>query len=281
VVLTLSRAALDEFLRAAPSLEEHLEQSAAAPKPAGNKYGESPVDISAGHQGEQLLPATYVDYEAAPREYAMSVAQTTLRVHTRVADLYSKPMDQTKEQLRLTVEELLERQEQELLTNTDFGLLHNVAYSQRIQTRTGPPGPDDMDELLSRRRSTAFFLAHPKAIAAFRRECTSRGLYPQEVLVDGQPQAAWRGVPVLPSDKIPVTAQGTSSILAMRIGEDSSGVIGLRPTTLPDEVRPGINVRFTGIDELAVMSYQVSSYCSAAVLVPDALGVLENVELGR
>jgi hypothetical protein len=30
-----------------------------------------------------------------------------------------------------------------------------------------------------------------------------------------------------------------------------------------------------------VMSYLVSAYYSAAILVPDALGVLENVEIGR
>ncbi len=48
-----------------------------------------------------------------------------------------------------------------------------------------------------------------------------------------------------------------------------------------DEVQPGVSVRFTGIDDLAVMSYLVSAYHSVAVLVPDALGVLENVELGR
>jgi hypothetical protein len=40
-------------------------------------------------------------------------------------------------------------------------------------------------------------------------------------------------------------------------------------------------VRFMGIDEKAVMSYLVSTYFSAAVLVPDALGILENVEIGR
>ena len=36
-----------------------------------------------------------------------------------------------------------------------------------------------------------------------------------------------------------------------------------------------------GIDEKAVISYLVSTYFSAAVLVPDAIGMLENVELGR
>lgn len=211
----------------------------------------------------------------------MSLAQTGLRVHTRVADLYGKPMDQTQQQIRLAVEELKERQEYELLNHPDFGLLHDAAFGSRIQTRTGPPAPEDFDELLSRRRSTEFFLAHPLTIAAFRRECTARGLYPDSVLVDGVPHTSWRGVPVLPSNKIPISAQRTSTVLAMRVGEDSSGVIGLRPSAVPDELEPGISVRFTGIDDRAVASYLVSSYYSAAILVPDALGLLENVEIGR
>ncbi len=62
---------------------------------------------------------------------------------------------------------------------------------------------------------------------------------------------------------------------------ESQGVIGLHQTGLPDEFQPGLNVRFMGIDEKAVISYLVSAYYSAAVLVPDALAVLENVEVGR
>ena len=60
-----------------------------------------------------------------------------------------------------------------------------------------------------------------------------------------------------------------------------SGVVGLRQTGIPDEHEPGLNVRFMGLDEHAVTSYLVSTYYSAAVLVPDALGVLEHVETTR
>ena len=35
-----------------------------------------------------------------------------------------------------------------------------------------------------------------------------------------------------------------------------------------------------GINEKAIISYLVSTYYSAAVLVPDALGILEDVQLG-
>jgi Phage capsid-like protein len=91
---------------------------------------------------------------------------------------------------------------------------------------------------------------------------------------------AWRDVPIYPCSKIPVTGH-TTSILAMRTGENEQGVVGLHQTGLPDEFEPGLNVRFMGIDDKAIISYLVSAYYSAAILVPDALGVLENVELGR
>lgn len=281
VLLALTRADLQEFLAATPRLRNHLERLAATPPPPQTRHGEAAVHITAGHTGEPALTSTYVDYDLAPREYGMSIAQTVLRVHTRVADLYGEPMDQTEEQLRLAVEELLERQEHELLHHRDFGLLNNVAFSQRVQTRSGPPTPDDLDDLLARRRSTRFFLAHPRAIAAFHRECTRRGVHPDQVDDEGRPRPAWRGVPMLPCDKIPITREGTSSILAMRTGEASSGVVGLRPASVPEQVRPGVSVRRMGIDESAITTYQVSAYFSVAVLLPDALGVLENVELGR
>ncbi|GAA3432430.1 hypothetical protein GCM10018954_020330 [Kutzneria kofuensis] len=139
-----------------------------------------------------------------------------------------------------------------------------------------------MDELVSRRRKTKFFLAHPKAIAAFGRELNARGLYPSPVIVDGRPLQSWRGVPIFPCDKIPIDPEhNTTSILAMRTGEDDNGVIGLHQTGIPDEREPGLSVRFTGISDKAILSYLVSTYYSCAVLVPDALGVLEDVELGN
>nr|MDQ5827982.1 hypothetical protein [Chloroflexota bacterium] len=138
-------------------------------------------------------------------------------------------------------------------------LLHNADQSQRINTRTGPPTPDDMDKLLSGRRKSRFFLAHPQTIAAFGRECNRRGLYPQDVDIDGHTVRAWRGVPIFPCDKIPITETRTSSILVLRTGEEDEGVIGLHQTGIPDEVRPGCNVRFMGIDAKAIISYLVSN----------------------
>jgi hypothetical protein len=265
-----------------PALTSHLESARDRKSRPQDQHGEAEVSVSAGHAGEPDLPGTFVDYDTSPREYELSVAQTVLRVHTRVADLYNKPMDQIEQQLRLTIEALRERQEAELLNNPDFGLLHNAAPAQHLQTRSGPPTPDDMDELLATVwKDPSFFLAHPRAIAAFGRECSKRGIYPSSVDFGGHQIPAWRGVPLFPCSKIPVAQGNTSSILLMRTGEDTRGVVGLRQTGLPDEYEPGLNVRFMNISEKGIMSYLVSTYYSAAILVPDAIGVLENAELGQ
>ncbi|AWN27366.1 MULTISPECIES: family 2B encapsulin nanocompartment shell protein [Streptomyces] len=281
VLMTLPWDVVREFTDRVPSLAAHLTAYAERQQRPMNRKGEAEVPVRAGHVGEPTLSGGFVDYDLAPREYELSLTQTVLRVHSRVADLYNDPMDQTQQQLRLTVEEIRERQEWELLNNREFGLLHNADYGQRISTYTGPPTPDDMDELLSMRRKTRLFLAHPKAIAAFFRQCNKRGLVPGTANVDGHEVPAWRGVPIFPCGKIPVSDTHTSSILALRTGEADQGVVGLHQTGIPEEYQPGLNVRFMGIDPSAVINYLVTAYYSVAILVPDAVGVLENVQIGR
>ncbi|MEU6529370.1 family 2B encapsulin nanocompartment shell protein [Streptomyces sp. NPDC046928] len=280
-VLVLDRRDFEQIAERAESLQGHLEQLRSIPAQRTNKYGEKALDLAAGHSGEPDIPHTFVDYEARPREYELSIAQTVLRIHTRVADLYNQPMNQTEQQLRLTVEALKERQEHELVNNREFGLLHNCEYDQRLQPHDGVPSPDDMDELLSRRRGTKMFLAHPRAISAFGRELNKRGLVPETIEMGGNRIPTWRGVPIFPCNKIPVTEARTTSIIALRTGEAEQGVIGLQQAGIPDEIEPSLSCRFMGINEQAVINYLVTAYYSAAVLVPDALGVLENVEIGR
>jgi CRP-like cAMP-binding protein len=281
-LLVLSRRSLQELVDQSGPLRDHLARVRAHPERYADSYQESAIALAAGHAGEPDLPSTFVDYELAPREYELSVAQTVLRVHTRVADLYNEPMDQLEQQLRLTVEALRERQESELVNNGEFGLLRNADQTQRVHTRTGPPTPDDLDELLATVwKDPTFLLAHPRTIAAFGRECSRRGVYPQNVEVAGNQVPAWRGVPIFPCNKIPVSPTRTSSILLLRVGEAAQGVVGLHQTGIPDEYQPSLSVRFMGVDEKGIISYLVSAYYSVAVLVPDALGVLENVEIGR
>jgi len=239
------------------------------------------VLVACAKRDESELPQTFVDYEDAPREYFLNAVSTVLDVHTRVSDLYSSPHDQIKEQLRLTIETIKERQESELINNPDYGLLASVAPDQIIYPLTGAPTPDDLDELLTKVwKEPAFFLTHPLAIAAFGRECTRRGVPPPTVSLFGSQFLTWRGVPLIPSDKVPV-ADGKTKIILVRVGDKRQGVVGVFQPGLAGEQSPGLSVRFMGINRSAIASYLISLYCSLVVQTDDALAVLEDVEVGK
>jgi len=250
---------------------------AAKGKPA-NEHGEIKVDLLTVDSGEPKLPKTFVDYDENPREYHLSTIQTVLHTHTRVTDLYSNKIDQLREQIRLTVEAVKEKEEWELLNHPDFGLLKEVASSQTINTRKGPPTPDDLDELLTLVwKKPAFFLAHPKAIAGFGREATRRGVPPPTVHLFGTPFITWRGVPLIPSNKLEVSSKNLTTILLLRVGESEQGVVGLQKTGVTGEVEPGLSVRYMGTNENSIASHLVTRYFSASVLTSDAIARLDNV----
>jgi hypothetical protein len=291
ILLTLSRKDLDAVLAELPNLknefkkaiDEHQELRSTV-----NRYGERNVDLVSGFAENVEIPETFVDYSATPREYSLSAVQTVVRVHTRVSDLFNDPYNQLEEQMRLTIEGIKERQEWELINSKRFGLLHSVDPAMRISTRYGAPTPDDLDELLALVwKKPAFFLAHPKAIAAFERECTWRGVPPVTVNLFGTPVVTWRGVPLVPCDKLETKSRyqsnqgfGTTNILLFRVGEADQGVVGLHQAGIPGEIMPSLSARLMGLDSLGVAAYLLTLYFSCAVLTDDALGVLENVEVG-
>lgn len=252
--------------------------------------GDTPLDVlCSSEKKSDIIPQGYVEYELQPREYVLNSISTILNVNTAVQDVYSAPYDQAKEQLALAIESLRERQESQIINNDDYGLLKNVAESQRIQTRNGAPTPDDMDELITKVwKEPSFFLAHPRAIAAFERECTKRGVPPVTVNLVGGTFITWRGIPIIPTNKLlvdglkePKSQSGKTNILLLRTGEAKRGVIGLYQAGMKDEASRGLSVRYRGIDDKGVASYLLSLYCSAAILADDALAVLEDVEVGE
>lgn len=239
------------------------------------------VRVACTQRDESSLPETFVDYDTTPREYFLNGVSTILDVHTRVSDLYSSPHDQIREQLRLTIETIKERQESELINNPEYGLLASVSDEQRISTLTGAPTPDDLDDLLRKVwKEPGFFLSHPSGIAAFGRECTRRGVPPPTVSLFGSQFITWRGIPLIPSDKVPIE-DGKTKILLVRTGEKRQGVVGLFQPGLVGEQSPGLSVRFMGINRSAIASYLVSLYCSLAVLTEDSLAVLDDVEVDK
>ena len=245
--------------------------------------------MTAGQIGEVDVPVTYVDYIEDPTEIMMSLVQTVLRVHTRVSDLYNNPMLQLQMQMMVTATYMYERQEWELINNPDFGLLATCDSSMRLQPRYGPPTPDDFDAMLAMVWKTpTFFLLHPRALAAFERECTWRGVPPATMEIMGGTFLTWRGIPLIPSDKVEIDGHmlsrqgpGETNILLVRAGgEDVQGVSGLHQVGIPGEIAPSLSVKQMGIDNKAIASYLMTLYFALAVHANDAVAVLENVEIG-
>ena len=256
------------------------------------KEGNTPLEVLCSSKPKSTtIPQGFIDYEEKPREYILNSISTIINVNTQVQDVFSSPYDQTKEQLALAVESLRERQESQLINNDDYGLLKNVADTQRIQPHNsvGAPTPDDLDELISKVwKEPSFFLAHPRAIAAFERECTRRGVPPVTASINGGTFILWRGIPLIPSDKMlvdglknPKSQSGKTNILLIRTGEAKRGVIGLYQNGMQGEQSRGLSIRFRGVDDKGVASYLLSMYCSAAILADDAIAVLEDVEVGE
>ncbi len=289
VCLTLNREQFLGILAKDPEVQtkfqELVKQRSQHKEMLIDEFGESRIDVSSGHSEDADVTDTIVDYDEYPKEYQLSVIQGAVKIHTRVLDLYNDPHVQYAEQVRLAVETFKERQEWEIINNPKFGLLHVAPRSMRIQTRAGSPTPDDLDELLARVwKKPCYFLAHPKAIAAFERECTWRGVPPVSIELFGSPFITWRGVPLIPCDKLMINGSAgnrATNILLMRVGECEQGVVGLHQIGLEGEHLPGLSIRFMGIDKKAIANYLMTLYYSVAVLVDDALGVLENVEVSN
>lgn len=253
------------------------------------KEGDAPLEMLSTQFDNDFIPEGFVDYDSSPREFTLSSISSIVKISTRVSDIYSQPYNQSEEQIRLSIESMREKQESHLINSQDYGLLANAAPSQKIRTRYGYPTPDDLDELITKVwKEPSFFLAHPRAIAAFGRECTRRGVPPVIIERFGSFFLSWRGIPLIPSNKLLIDGQsdpagksGKTNILLIRTGEAKQGVIGLYQDHLPGEHSQGVSVRFMGIDNQGVGNYLIFLYCSCCILTKDAVGVLEDVEVGH
>ena len=265
-----------------------------------------PTESKSGHEEGVRLPATYADYDEVPEEIHLATVQTTVNIHTRVADLYSIPHDQTHEQIRLGIAAIKEEKERVAINDPNFGLLAVAERDPRqVVDAGGPPTPDALDDLLSRVwKWPAFFVAHPGAIAAFGREANARSIKLDTVEIFGVPFVTWRGVPIVPTNKIPfgpadvkqygypcgygeVAAGGdgreglengggtASSILLMRVGEEVQGVIGLHQAGIGTKDLQSLTIRKMGITREGIESYLITCYFAVAALAPDAVGVLK------
>lgn len=248
--------------------------------------------ISNSHPEGTVLEASFADYDTDPRLVELATIQSVVQVHTRVAALYSDRFDQVEQQLTIAADYMYETKENLIFNHPDYGLLNNVAPKLKVNG-AGPPTPDVLDDLMSRVwKMPDFFVMHPEALDSFHRECNARGLTPESVQMFGSPFTAWRGLPILPTNKLHLLADGeeiedgghvdrtvgtaTSHVLLMRVGELKQGVVSLFAAGSEGSDRfPFINVDFMSHSDEAVSSYLMTMYAAMAVCTPGALACAE------
>ena len=144
VFFSLDSNELEEIIKDIPTFREQFRQAVDEHlrlKATVNAHGEKHIDPASGHEEDNIIPETYIDYEEEPREYPLNTLQTVVRVHTRVTDLYNNPYNQLEQQMHLSIESIRERQEWELINNRNFGLpasLSRVTVSVRATVRLRP-----------------------------------------------------------------------------------------------------------------------------------------------
>ena len=97
VFLGLKLNELETFIKEVPDFRETFNKAVDKQlrlKATVNDHGEKHIDLVSGHEEDNIIPETYIDYEEQPTEYSLNTLQTVVRVHTRVSDLYNNPYNQ-------------------------------------------------------------------------------------------------------------------------------------------------------------------------------------------
>lgn len=214
----------------------------------------------------------------------LDLIQTVVRINTQIPALFSDKHDQLQWQLNIAAEQIYEVKEELLFNHPTYGLCNNVHPSMEVET-SDRPSPDVLDDLLAKMwKRPDCFLMHPDVLAEFHKQATSSGISLEAVELFGASFTTWRGLPILPTNKLQVTpaesdtSEGntrgawTTDVLLMRIGLDDNGVVGLYAggTKSHPDLR-FITVEPMGISDNAVAGYLLTTHAAVAVLSPGAL----------
>lgn len=242
--------------------------------------------------GEQLNTG-FSAYREKPREIKLEIIQTVLKVHTRIPELYSDNHNQLEQQMILAAEYIYETKENLLFNHRDFGMLNQCAPSLKSD-KERPLTLDVLDNLLHTIwKRPDFFVMHPVALMVLHKEATRQGITLESCEMFGSVFTMWRGLPILPSNKLYLRyctgkqkevmslhtldrpdACMTTNVLLLRMGEAKQGVVSLYAEGTEGSQRfPLVKIDFMGIDDNSVASYLMTMYAGIALTTPGCLAV--------
>jgi hypothetical protein len=252
---------------------------------AGARTHASNGSLGASHSHDELktIATSAALYDQSPQEIPLQPIQSLVKANTRVQHLFSDTHDQLQWQINHTAEFIYETKEDLVFNHPIHGLLNNVAPRMRFSV-DGPPAPDVLDDLLARAwKRPDLFALHPQALTEFRKQATACAVTLEEVEIFGSSFSTWRGLPLVPTDKLqlisaagppaePAAGIGATSVLLMRLGLEKQGVVSLHAAGAnTNPALPYIAVDFMRLDDDSVASYVMTTYTAVAVLSPGAL----------
>lgn len=213
-----------------------------------------------------------VEYHHQPLEIELASIETLVKIPSKVYDIMNYPHNQMATQLRLTINNLYENQENYFINDPNYGLIVQCTKNKKILHYGTNINPDMLDDLLGMVwNKPTFYLMHPSALVEFCKSCTARKLITQQTEYFGYQFVTWRGLPIVTSDKIPYINNAKSYVFLIRTGYEDSGVIQLYNMTPTKSGHPGIFVETSMTDNLGTVSTRVSLYTNIAILSKEAI----------
>ena len=232
------------------------------------------------------IPESNVSFDPKPERIELVSIETLIKVPAKINDIYNIPHNQTDIQVSLTLEKIFEKKEQLLFYfgmtediydegQTKYGLYNYCKTKNKCMTYKGSSfNLNILDEMLSNVWiKPTMFILHPELLKLVLSACTTAGIYPGYVEMFGATFSTWRGIPLVPCDKL--FRKNTYDIFLIRTGERDNGVVQLYNNNISANGVPSLVVKENSTDDYGLISYRVSYYFNIAVLSKDSVFLCE------
>lgn len=213
-----------------------------------------------------------VEYRHQPEEIEMVAIETLVKIPSKIYDVMNYPHNQTNHQIRLTIENLYEQQEKYFINNIHTGLIAYCSKNNRIKTYNSQISPDILDDLLALVwNKPSFYLVHPIILTEICKACNNKALNMGTTELFGYQFITWRGLPIVPCDKIPYSTSSNTYAFLIRTGTNDSGVVQLYNMTPTKSGHSGIFIESSMTDNLGSVNTRITLYTNVAVLSSESI----------
>jgi hypothetical protein len=234
----------------------------------------------------EKISQSNINFTEKPDVLELYAIETIIKIPSKVDDIFNLPHNQKEIQIHLTLEKIFERKELLLFYfgHTDdnydkndgrkdqYGLLNYCVNHNKVLYAKGAFSLDYLDHMLSNVWiKPTFFVLHPDMLYHINTLCTQKGIHPETTELMGHKFATWRGIPLLPTDKLKRPNKNIYDIFLIRSGESDNGVVQLINNNISYEQTASLVVKENSTDDYGMTNLRISYYFNVAVLSSDAI----------